>query len=460
MVGGCGFEGHRRRSFDGTFGTPGRKMVSGGDRGRLRTHHQPRTQTGRIPRQRPATWRRNWFQSPASRRDGRAAGGRRGRATPAVAVTAAAGADAASRVARRWPARRSRRCGARSRPSRAPRPTRRRRVRHDGERGCGGHGRGNPTTRGRGRSTGADPAHEGQATRDPAQLKFEVETAKLPDMPRADPRPPRAAERPDPAQLRRVDRQTKAEAPNPRAVGQSVDSALVKQAASGQGADPFRLQGRGSGWRAGATGDASTTGSAPERLPRRMPTAPLRRREARRRACSSASRARRLRAADPSRPRSKRAETFRWAISRATDQSDEHPTGHDHEGPDRRVDRRLGGNLYKQARAMRARYAQNYEDRASTPSCSRRAADGRPPRRIRGRVRSHHPEGQSRRRAQRAPRASTQRRRRLTRPGAICRDRRRSGSRNRPSLQLRDGQPRQSRRRPARLGQRRSRRSR
>ena len=73
---------------------------------------------------------------------------------------------------------------------------------------------------------------KGRATRDPAQLKFEVETAKLPDA--GAPIRDRYVQQNDQI-LRNFDAwidQTGAEAPNLRAVGQSVDSALVKQAAS------------------------------------------------------------------------------------------------------------------------------------------------------------------------------------------------------------------------------------
>jgi hypothetical protein len=72
---------------------------------------------------------------------------------------------------------------------------------------------------------------KGQATRDPAQLKFEVETAKMPEQ--GTPLRRRYVEQND-GILRNFDTwidQTNAEAPNLRAVGQAVDKALVEQAA-------------------------------------------------------------------------------------------------------------------------------------------------------------------------------------------------------------------------------------
>jgi hypothetical protein len=69
----------------------------------------------------------------------------------------------------------------------------------------------------------------GQATRDPAQLKFEVETSKNPEM-GGDLRQRRVNQ--NDVLLRNFDNwvdQTGAEAPTLRAVGQAVDSALVKQ---------------------------------------------------------------------------------------------------------------------------------------------------------------------------------------------------------------------------------------
>ncbi|MGE5623006.1 MAG: hypothetical protein ACM3WS_07625, partial [Bacillota bacterium] len=71
---------------------------------------------------------------------------------------------------------------------------------------------------------------KGQATRDPAQLKFEVETAKMPD--HGAPLRQRYVEQNE-AILRNFDAwadMTGAEAPNLRAVGEAVDKALVEKA--------------------------------------------------------------------------------------------------------------------------------------------------------------------------------------------------------------------------------------
>lgn len=78
--------------------------------------------------------------------------------------------------------------------------------------------------------TGESALTVGQATRDPAQLKFEVETAKLP----AEGAPLRQRALAQNEQIyRNLDNwidQTGSEAPTLRAVGQSVDRALVEQA--------------------------------------------------------------------------------------------------------------------------------------------------------------------------------------------------------------------------------------
>ena len=112
--------------LDGTFGTPGGREDgrAGGDRGRPRTH-LPAAHADRAGSR--GKGRRRGEGTGSSRRpragDGRAAGGRRGR-SPAVAATAAAGADTASRVAQMAGKTVSTLPRARSRPSGLPRPTR------------------------------------------------------------------------------------------------------------------------------------------------------------------------------------------------------------------------------------------------------------------------------------------------------------------------------------------------
>lgn len=205
---------------------------------------------------------------------------------------------------------------------------------------------------------------KGQASRDPAQLKFELETAKMPA--EGTPLRQRVVEQND-GILRNFDNlvdQTGAEAPTLRAVGQSVDQALVKQMKS----DKTRVR--------AAYKDAEAAGemeapvnlqSVVDHLNESAPdaaTAPLLD-VARRRALQLG-----LAVEDGgqlvAQPVTlKTAETFRQAIGRATDfeptnvrQSsiikslvDEATAGE-------------GGVAYRRARAMHSRFAQTYEDRA------------------------------------------------------------------------------------------------
>lgn len=220
----------------------------------------------------------------------------------------------------------------------------------------------------------------GQASRDPAQLKFEVETAKLPD------EGGRLRERyvqQNDAILRNIDSwidQTGAEAPTLRAVGATVDRALVEQAAR----DKTRVRAayaaanRSDESRAlvdhslpveigdGDGGLMSTTpidyiNSQPSGLPSTSVTDAAR------------QYAVRLGVADlrdgqlvPRQATIRQMEAWRKAINESTG----------YEAPDIRQSTILkvlidgqtepvAGPLYQQARGIRARYAQNYENRAT-----------------------------------------------------------------------------------------------
>lgn len=206
---------------------------------------------------------------------------------------------------------------------------------------------------------------KGEATRDPGQLKFEVEASKNPDL--GVPLRERIIENNDKI-LRNFDSvidQTGAEAPTLRAVGDTVDKALMKQAAS----DKARVRSAyAAAEKAGEMESPVTLDGLVRHLNDSAPdaaTAPL----------LDVARARAIRlglAADDGAGNLvaqpvplKIAETYRQAISRATDFE---PTnirqstiikGLVDEATDG-----MGGNLYKEARALRARYAQNYEDHA------------------------------------------------------------------------------------------------
>lgn len=205
----------------------------------------------------------------------------------------------------------------------------------------------------------------GQATRDSGQLKFEVETAKLPD--EGARLRQRYVEQND-AILRNLDTwidQTGAEAPSLRAVGVAVDKALVDQAR----ADKARVRAAYSAAeKAGELERPVTLEGLVQHLNESAPdaaTAPLLN-VARNRAIQLGIATDNAGVLEPLPVPLKNAERYRQAISRATDYEatnvrqatiikgliDESTNG-------------MGGDLYKQARGMRARYAQNYEDRAT-----------------------------------------------------------------------------------------------
>lgn len=214
--------------------------------------------------------------------------------------------------------------------------------------------------------TGESALTKGQATRDPAQLKFEVEAAKAPDT--GAPLRERVV-RQNEQVLRNFDDwidQTGAEAPTLRSVGQAVDKALVERATRDkvQIRTAYKAAEKAGEMEAPVSLDsvvAHLNESAPDAA-----TAPL--------LTVARNRAIQLGIAEqapdgtlvPKPVPLKIAETYRQAIGRATDfeatnvrQStiikglvDEATDG-------------MGGNLYKQARALRRRYAQNYEDRAA-----------------------------------------------------------------------------------------------
>lgn len=205
----------------------------------------------------------------------------------------------------------------------------------------------------------------GQASRDPAQLKFEVETAKNPEA--GAPLRQRYVEQND-AILRNFDTwidQTGAEAPTLRAVGQAVDKALVEQVSRD------KAQVRAMYKAAETAGELEApvslesvvqhlNDSAPD-----VATAPLLD-VARRRAIQLGIASEQGGQLVPQRVPLKIAESYRQAIGRATDYEatnirqasiikglvDEATDG-------------LGGTLYRRARAQRARNAQNYENRAT-----------------------------------------------------------------------------------------------
>lgn len=205
----------------------------------------------------------------------------------------------------------------------------------------------------------------GQATRDPAQLKFEVETAKMPEI--GAPLRERYVQQND-AILRNFDTwidQTGAEAPSLRAVGVAVDRALVEQ--SKRDKAQIRVAYKAAE-KAGEMEAPVSLGSVVQHLNESAPdvaVAPLLE-VAKRRALQLGIAAEKDGQLVPQPVPLKTAELFRRAISNATDESatnirqstiikglvDESTDG-------------LGGELYRQARAVRTRYAQNYENRAT-----------------------------------------------------------------------------------------------
>jgi len=205
---------------------------------------------------------------------------------------------------------------------------------------------------------------KGQATRDPAQLKFETETSKLPEQGTA--LRQRIVEQ-NQGILNNFDAwidQTGAQAPTLRAAGMAVDSALMKQAAADKAAIRAAYK---AAEQAGEMEAPLTLDSVVQHLNESAPdtaTAPLLD-VARRRALQLGLAVEQDGQLVPQAVPLKIAETFRQAISRATDfeptnvrQStilrglvDEATAG-------------KGGDLYRSARATRQRFAQNYEDRA------------------------------------------------------------------------------------------------
>jgi len=205
----------------------------------------------------------------------------------------------------------------------------------------------------------------GQATRDAAQLKFEAETAKIPDA--GAPLRQRAVEQ-NQAILSNIDHwmdQTGAQAPTLRTAGQAVDSALVAKASR----DKTEIRARyKAAERAGEMEAPVVLADVVQHLNESAPdaaVAPL----------LTTARARALQTGIavegpngqlmPAPVSLKVAETYRQAIGAATDYT---PTNVRQatilKGLVDQATEGMGGNLYKQARAARARYAQQYEDRA------------------------------------------------------------------------------------------------
>lgn len=203
----------------------------------------------------------------------------------------------------------------------------------------------------------------GQATRDPAQLKFEIETAKQPET--GAPLRERIANQNEHV-LNSFDQwvdQTGAEAPNLRAVGKIVDDALVKQAAKDKAEINVAYK---AAEKAGEMEQPVALQAAVKHLNDVAPesgTAPLidvARRVAIKLGVAAEDGSGNL---VPQPVSLKTAEQFRKVISRATDYEptnvrqatilksaiDDATMG-------------AGGDLYKQARALRQRYAQNYEN--------------------------------------------------------------------------------------------------
>ncbi len=207
---------------------------------------------------------------------------------------------------------------------------------------------------------------KGQATRDPAQLKFEVETAKLQDA--GAPLRERYV-RQNEQILQNFDAwidQTGGEAPTLRAVGESVDRALVKQAATDKAAIRAAYK---AAEQAGELEAPVTLSSVVSHINESMPDAEIA-------PIISAARRRALRygvaveGADgeliPQAVPLRVVERYRQNINDALDYQPQNirqatiMKGMIDEATDG-----LGGNLYRDARSLRARYAQNYENRAT-----------------------------------------------------------------------------------------------
>lgn len=205
---------------------------------------------------------------------------------------------------------------------------------------------------------------KGQATRDPAQLKFEVETAKNPDA--GAPLRQRIVQQND-AILRNMDTwidATGAQAPTLRAVGAAVDSALVKQAARDKAEirAAYRAAENAGEMEAPVVLDSviwHLVDNAPEAV-----TAPVLN-MAKAKALQLGVAVEQGGQLVPQAVPLKTAELFRRSISNAAGYD---PTNVRQatilKGLIDETTAGKGGDLYRQARATRARYAQNYEDRA------------------------------------------------------------------------------------------------
>jgi hypothetical protein len=214
--------------------------------------------------------------------------------------------------------------------------------------------------------TGEAGLTAGQATRDAAQLKFEVESAKLPGA--GAPLRQRVVKQNDQI-LRNFDDwidKSGAEAPNPRAVGQSVDDALVKQVAR----DKTQIR---AAYKAAETAGemeapvvldnvvAHLNEAAPEAAV--SPILGVARARAKQLGIVAEDEAGNL-VAQP--VPLKTAELFRRSIGNATDYA---PTNIRQSSiikglVDEATDG-AGGQAYKAARALRSQFAQTYENRAA-----------------------------------------------------------------------------------------------
>ena len=264
---------------------------------------------------------------------------------------------------------------------RAPRPTRRRRARHDGQRRCGGHGCGNPTTARsrpiyRCRSSSRRAGH-------PRSGATEVRSRDRQTAGRsAAPIRDRYVQQNDQilATSTRGSTQTGAEAPNPRAVG-SVGRLGAGEAGSvrtrRRSVPPTRPRIRLASWSSRVTLDSPVQHlNDSRRMPRRRRFSTWPGAAALQLGIASEDASGQL---IPQPTTLKRAETFRRAISRATD----------HEATNVRqatimkglIDESTGrsGRKPVQASARHARpvRAELRRPREASPNCSRRAA-GRP----------------------------------------------------------------------------------
>jgi hypothetical protein len=206
---------------------------------------------------------------------------------------------------------------------------------------------------------------KGQASRDAAQLKFEAETAKIPDA--GKPLRDRLIQQND-AILSNIDTwvdQTGAEAPSLRATGSVVDKALVDKAARAKNEVRARYK---AAEKAGEMETPVALDSVVQHLNESAPdaaTAPLLN-TARARALQLGLAVEGPEGQLVSQPVTlKRAETFRQAIGAATDYT---PTNIRQstiiKGLVDEATNGMGGDLYRQARAARSRYAQEFEDHA------------------------------------------------------------------------------------------------